>query len=144
MAIANPVEVYAASSPQEAQLLKDLLSESGINAEITEDVTPEGEWMGVSSAPNHSSRMWVDGDMAEMASVILSDYEKQRENKRAARDESAGQFADSRCEECGGTSPFPAAQHGTVQECPKCGASMDVGPVDDGDWWKDMSEEMSG
>ncbi|WP_020468281.1 putative signal transducing protein [Zavarzinella formosa] len=136
MAIANPVEVYAASSPQEAQLLKDLLSEAGINAEITEDVTPDGEWMGVSAAPYHSSRMWVDDEMAETAAEILREYEQQRDKKLEAREEAAVHLVEARCEECGQISTFSAALRGTVQECPKCGASMDVGPATDGDWWK--------
>lgn len=137
MAIANPVEVYAASSPQEALLLKELLSEAGINAEITEDVTPEGEWMGVSAAPYHSSRMWVDDDVAEQAAAILLNYEQKRDERQHALDAAAGQQVEARCEECGEMSMFDASKNGSVQGCPKCGAAMDVGPVADGDWWKE-------
>ena len=31
------------------------------------------------------------------------------------------------CEECGQTSSFPATQQGSLQDCPHCGASVDVG-----------------
>lgn len=45
------------------------------------------------------------------------------------------------CEECGKASSFPAAQRGTVQDCPHCGASVDVeADVFSGEW----SEEDEG
>jgi Zn-dependent protease len=48
------------------------------------------------------------------------------------------------CEKCGKSSLFPAAQRGTVQTCPICRASVDVGPIeDDGDWWKGEDGEPS-
>lgn len=48
------------------------------------------------------------------------------------------------CENCGNSSLFPAAQSGTVQTCPICRATVDVGPVEDeGDWWKGEDEGPS-
>jgi Zn-dependent protease len=51
-----------------------------------------------------------------------------------------GPTVEARCEECGAVSLFPAAERGTVQTCPTCGASMDVGPVE-GDWWQGVDEQ---
>ena len=134
MAIANPVEVYGASSTQEAQLMTELLGAAGIHAELTEDVTPEGEWMGATAPNGHLSRLWVDDDKAEEAAAVLSDYEARRDAELAARDVADAVPVEARCEECGQISEFPAGEWGSVQECPDCGATMDVGPVADGDW----------
>ncbi|HEY1376796.1 MAG TPA: hypothetical protein VGF55_08370, partial [Gemmataceae bacterium] len=40
---------------------------------------------------------------------------------------------EARCEECGQSSTFPAAEQGTIQTCPHCGAMLDV-PDPDDDW----------
>ena len=46
------------------------------------------------------------------------------------------------CEKCGTSSLFPAAQRGTVQTCPVCRASVDVGPMEDEEeWWKGDAED---
>lgn len=38
------------------------------------------------------------------------------------------------CEECGERTSFPAAQRGSVQECPHCGTFLDVGEEPGGDF----------
>src|SRR5262245_37458133 len=54
------------------------------------------------------------------------------------------EMVQARCERCGTTSLFPAAERGTVQSCPRCRASIDVGPVEEGDWWKGEDEKEGG
>lgn len=141
MAIANPVEVYGASTTQEAQLIKELLGEAAVHAEITEDVSADGEWMGATPPGTHLSRLWVDDDKAEEAAALIAEYETRRDAELAARDVADAETVEARCEECGKISGFPAGAWGSVQACPDCGAAMDVGPVAEGDWWKGDGEE---
>ncbi len=142
MPIANPVAVYNASTNQEAMLLKHLLIEAGIEADITQDLSLAGLWMGGSATNIHTPKVWVDRTQAEAAAVHLRDYEQKRLDRSefAAKEGAAGPPVEGRCEECGATSLFPAVQQGSVQTCPKCGKSMDVGPMEDGDWWEDDGE----
>jgi hypothetical protein len=45
------------------------------------------------------------------------------------------------CEECGCRASFPAQERGTVQECPKCGAYVDVGGEDVPEDWKGANDD---
>ncbi|WP_020468282.1 DUF2007 domain-containing protein [Zavarzinella formosa] len=137
MPLANPVVVYSASTNQEAILLKHLLIEAGIESDITQDLSLAGLWMGGTANNIHTPKVWVDRPQAEAATAILADYEKKRfERSELGKDIPADAApVEGHCEECGATSLFPAIQKGSVQKCPKCEASMDVGPVEEGDWW---------
>jgi hypothetical protein len=45
------------------------------------------------------------------------------------------------CDECDQKSLFPANQRGTIQDCPACGAFVDVGEVDEQDpYWLEADE----
>jgi Zn-dependent protease len=62
---------------------------------------------------------------------------EQTNRTRQAADTSDVETVIATCEECGKASVFPARERGTVQACPKCRKSMDVGRDDDRDeWWK--------
>jgi hypothetical protein len=77
MALQNPVAVYNASSNVEAQLLRSLLAESGIEAFAIDDVSQVGTWVfgllpestsrrsgsteTMSSAPGALSRVMTSG-----------------------------------------------------------------------------------
>ena len=78
MSLANPTAVYAASTNQEAMLLKHLLIEAGIEADITEDLSMAGLWMGGTAPQIHNPKVWVDRTQAEAAAGILTDYEQKR------------------------------------------------------------------
>jgi hypothetical protein len=45
------------------------------------------------------------------------------------------------CEECGCRASFPAQERGTVQECPKCGAYLDVGDAELPEGWKGANDD---
>jgi hypothetical protein len=143
MPIADPVAVYAAETNQEALLLRHLLQEAGIEAGVTEDLSLAGLWM-LGTAPNiHRPKVWVDRSREADAAAILKDYEQKRfERSGYAPTPAAGEGVTARCEQCGKTSEYPAAQRGTVQACLHCRASLDVDPpADDDEWWMAGADE---
>jgi Zn finger protein HypA/HybF involved in hydrogenase expression len=143
MPLQNPVAIYAANTNQEALLLQTLLNNAGIEANVTEDLSLVGTWFG-GTAPNiHRPKVWVDQSQEEAASAMLRDFEQKRlERSEYAKDLPANtEPVEATCEECGTTSEFPGAQRGSVQACPKCGSSMDVGAEDEEEWWKVEGEE---
>jgi hypothetical protein len=144
MAIDNPVAVYAAETNQEALFIRHLLTEAGIEAGVTEDLSLAGLWV-LGTMPNiHTPKVWVDRTREADAADLLRQYEERRfeRSKHGAAIPTDAEPIDVRCENCGETSQFPAVQRGSVQSCPKCWASVDVGPdEDDDEWWKVGGEE---
>jgi ribosomal protein S27E len=66
----------------------------------------------------------------------LQQYEQQVAERRQpgqAEDSSEGAAIEVQCEDCRQKSSFPSSQKGTVQDCPHCGAYVDVGPSDNAD-----------
>jgi hypothetical protein len=144
MAIANPVAVYAAETNQDALFIRHLLEEAGIEAGVTEDLSLAGFWV-LGTMPNiHRPKVWVDKSREADASALLRDYEQRRFDRSKYGDSipTDAEPIEAKCERCGTVSRFPAVQRGSVQSCPNCRASMDVGPEEDGDeWWKAGAEE---
>src|SRR5262249_49187753 len=88
--------------------------------------------------------VWVhDEALAPEAVKRLEDFQRQRA-EQAAEAARSGPI-EVVCEECGAAATFPAVQTGTVQECPECGAFLDVGAEDGhaGDWGVSEDEEAS-
>jgi hypothetical protein len=142
MPLHNPVAVYNAGNNFEAQLICRFLNDAGIEAYPTEDVSQVGVCMFGLMSEIHKPQVWVDRADAERAKPILEDYED-RQIQRQHTDSEIGDVMDEMvgvtCEECGEPSEFPAAQRGTVQECPCCGAYMDVEDArgTEDEWWRD-------
>ena len=136
MHIRNPVAVYIAESNHEAHLVCTHLEQSGIEAHVTSDDSLVGiGWFG--PLPSiHKPQIWVDQSDLESAREQLQIYEGMQEVRRR-RDEVkqlGAKPVEAVCEDCGTASLYPAPQRGTIQECPKCGAYVDVGePNFDGD-----------
>lgn len=94
----------------------------------------------------HRPQVWVSTRDVDRAQRVLQDYER----RVAERNHPSGQNeSDSRpaievlCDECNAKLFFPSAQRGTVQDCPRCGAYVDVGQIDEGDpfWLEDDEPE---
>jgi Putative prokaryotic signal transducing protein len=147
MAIANPVAVYAAATNQEALLIRHLLTEAGIEAGVTEDLSLSGIWVLGTMPSIHNPKVWVDRTREADAAELLRQYEERRfeRSKHGASIPADAAPIEVRCENCGETSQFPAVQRGSVQSCPKCWANVDVG-ADEGDdeWWKVGGDEETG
>jgi rubrerythrin len=125
MALVDPVKVYVAASNVEAQMTCRLLQEAGIEAFANEDSSPAGVWMGGTIPGVFDAGVYVSRADAERAVEVI----RAREQREAERSRAQGAEVEATCEECGKTATFPAAQYGTVQDCPHCGAWLDVGEV---------------
>ncbi len=137
MALRDPVALYNAASNVEAHLVRHALLDSGVDAHVTEDVSQVGAWMGGLIPEIHKPQVWVDRADLERAKPILEGFERRAAELRGAG--AGGNAAEAPveavCEECGGRSTFPAAQRGSVQQCPHCLANLDVGDADSSDEW---------
>jgi hypothetical protein len=129
MALHDPVAVYNAESNVEAYLLCDLLNDAGIEACTTQDVLPVGVSVYGLNYEINKPQVWTERADIERAKPILEEYERQQSQQRrdeAEKSKHGSPTLVATCEECGQSSVFPTAENGTVQECPHCGAYMDV------------------
>lgn len=135
MELVDPVKIYAADSNLQAQLICRFLQAQGLDAFAGEDVSPAGVWIGGTLPGVFDAGVYVSRADAERAYEVIRGWEQQEAERFAA---TSADIAAT-CEECGATSTFPAAQKGTVQSCPHCSATMDVGDIEqfDDDWSAD-------
>jgi Putative prokaryotic signal transducing protein len=143
MPLHDPVAVYTARTNTEAQIVRHLLIQSGVEAYAVEDLSVVGLWMGGTIPGIHNPKIWVDRADVERAVPILREYEQRTAERRLAEPASApgGSGVEAICDECGARSVFDAEQRGTVQECPHCNAYMDVGADEPAGEWQDVSDE---
>ncbi len=134
MALQDPVAVYNAASNVEAHLVKTMLNEAGVEAFATEDLSLVGYWMFGTLPEIHKPQVWISSADCDRAKPLLQDYERHAAERRLAAEQTRqhlGPEIEVLCEDCNRTSMFPSSQHGTIQDCPLCGAYVDVGDVDD-------------
>jgi hypothetical protein len=129
MALRDPFAAYNAGSNVEAHIVCGLLQDAGIEALVIEDVSQVGVWAGGTVAELHKPQVWIERADIDRARPVLTDYERRSAERRAAErgEREAGPPVEVVCEECGKRCEFPAAQKGTVQNCPHCRAYVDVG-----------------
>jgi rubrerythrin len=137
VALDDPVKIYAAASNVQAQLVCRLLEKAGIEAFADEDLSPAGLWLGGTIPGMFDAGVYVSREDAEQAVGVIRKWEQVEAARAAPSDEEV----EATCEECGQTSSFPVAQDGTVQDCPHCGAYMDVGEEDLPDDWEEEGED---
>jgi hypothetical protein len=130
VALSDPVAVYNARTNADAHLVCGLLEQNGIEAHVTTDESLAGVWMFGLLPEIHKPQVWIDRSAIDEAKPLLMKYE-QRQRLQATPAEGSAQREGDRieavCEDCGKTSFFGGSKHGTVQDCPHCGAFMDVG-----------------
>jgi len=138
MPLNKPVSVWVTDTNAEAQMLRNVLAEAGIEAYVTEDLSLTG--MAGASSSNDLPQVWVDSTVAEQAVALLTEIDRRlRERSSDGIGVSTDQSPpEGTCERCGKASTFAPEYRGTVQECPHCGAFMDVGDLT-GEW--DVGEE---
>jgi hypothetical protein len=125
VALRDPVAVYNAATNMEAQFLCNLLCEAGVDAFLTEDISQVGTWVGGLVPEIHKPQVWVEREDVGRAVPLVEDYERRAARRRSP--DGAGAPVRAVCEECGEESSFPGNQRGSTQDCPHCGAFMDVG-----------------
>lgn len=125
MALQHPVAVFSATLNLEADALRDLLKEAGIEAYAIDTLSPFGE---VPPPGMQDAKVWVNEADADRARALITEYEEREAKARAEESSLAdGPQVEVRCDDCGQTSRFPITQLGSVQRCPICRAYLDVG-----------------
>jgi hypothetical protein len=143
MGLRDPIPAYNASNNAEAQLLAVMLNDAGVAAFAIDDVSQVGYWMFGVLPEIHKPQVWIERDSIDRAKPILEEYERQlAERREKERNAASDEPIDVICEECGEHSQFPGSQNGTTQNCPHCGAYVDVGqPVEIEGWNESPSED---
>jgi hypothetical protein len=144
MALRDPIAAYNAANNLEAHFVCALLIDAGIEASVTEDVTPVGGWVGGLVPEIHKPQVWIDRSDIGRAGPVLHAYELQSAARRGAQSAKTGtaeSMIEVACDECGKRSTFVLAQKGSVQNCPHCHAYVDVGDDGDPDGWNEPADE---
>jgi hypothetical protein len=129
MSLREPVVIYTAASNVEAQLVRNALIKSGLQAFVTEDVSQVGTWMLGLMSQIHKPQVWVDRADVQRVRPVLEEFERRATELRdpeAAEGTRGGPPIKVMCETCGEYSIFPGVQRGSVQQCQFCGAYVDV------------------
>jgi hypothetical protein len=140
MALHDPVAIYTAASNLEASLVRDGLIEAEIEAFVVEDVSQAGVWMGGLVPGIHKPQVWVDRADVARAKPVLLTFEQRAAERRdgSAASAAAASPIEVVCEECRSPASFPASMRGSVQECPECGAYIDVETDEPSEPWTDQ------
>lgn len=133
MNLQDPIAIYVAATNLEAHQVCGLLGSYGIAAHAMEDSSRGGFWSFGLFPQIHRPKVWVSRSDESRADAVIQEFERERRARQA--DAAGSTEITAACEECGAESLFPAAQAGTVQDCPRCGAFMDVGSVAEFDDW---------
>jgi len=128
MELKQPCKVYTAENNMEAIMIVEMLKTQGLTAFVEEDQSILSLWALGTLTQFHQPNVWVEEAAAPQAAAFIREYEERRW-ERAHPDPGTSQI-EALCEECGGVSTFPDSLNGTVQDCPHCGAYVDVGRVD--------------
>lgn len=115
------VTVAAFTLSAEAEACKLLLEQKGIRVFLADDNLVRTNWF-LSNAIG-GAKLQVAAPDAERAAKILEDYEASQKKPPAKTGKENVTFA---CQECGDRITFPADRCGHVENCPSCGAYVDV------------------
>jgi hypothetical protein len=133
MELRDPVVVYDAATNVEAQVVKMALNDAGIDAFAMEDLSTAGLWMFGILPEIHKPQVWVSATDLDLGQAVLKAYESRVAQREKKNDSATGPAIEVLCEECQQKSFFSWTQQGKVEECPHCGAYVDVEAIDGGD-----------
>jgi membrane protease YdiL (CAAX protease family) len=119
--VENLVAVATFTLPAEAETSKLLLEQEGIRVFLADDNLVRTNWFLANAVGG--AKLQVAASDAERAAKILEDYEASKKQPRAKTGNESVTFA---CQECGDRITFPADRCGHVENCPSCGAYVDV------------------
>jgi Putative prokaryotic signal transducing protein len=139
MVLRDPFAAYNAANNIEAHLVCNALREAGLDATVIEDVSAVGTWMFGLIPEVHKPQVWIERADVDRAKPVLDEFERQAaERRRVVADAPEIEVV---CEECGERSLFPGNQYGSVQNCPRCSAFVDVGDDLPFDAWDVSGDE---
>lgn len=130
MTLEDPITAYNAESNMDALWAQQYLENEGIEAHVIEDHSMVGHWMFGNLPEIHKPQVWVSRQDAEEAGRLLAIYEQRKIDRDAGQAAKEVEPLEVVCEECERSSTFAGSLNGTVQDCPHCGAYVDVGEFD--------------
>ena len=128
MELKEPVVVYTAPTNLEAHVVVSMLTANDVPAYAIEDQSGASLWMFGTITQFHKPKVYVDKSNMEVALQLVRQFEDLQQKRR--KPGTGAEQVAVRCEECGASTMFPASQSGTVQDCPKCYAYVDVGEIE--------------
>jgi hypothetical protein len=143
MPLRDPVAIYTAANNVEAHLICEALHNAGIDAHPVEDVSQVGTWMFGLVSQIHKPQVWIERADVETAKPILEEYERRAKATRDANNAKRGS-SDTIvvvCEDCGKGWRYPIEQEGSVQNCPFCGAYVDVEEASPDEDWGESEDD---
>jgi len=133
----EPTSVYTAETNVELHLVVEMLRANNIESMAIEDQSGASLWAFGTISQFHKPKVWVDKPDEVAAIKLIAEFESRKLKRNSASDEP--DELQATCEECDQETSFPAALNGTTQDCPKCGAYMDVGELD---WDQDFGTPL--
>ncbi len=115
----EPVCIRKAHSLEEASIVVAWLAEQGVDAQIADPDNPGVMAFGITD-PDGIEVFVKDQATAERAEALLKEHDS-----RKAPESTNGEI-EMTCNGCGKTLHFSTDLAGTTQECPECGAYLDV------------------
>jgi len=126
--------VYVSDTIGVAEVVAGWLNDHKIAAEVMDTATLGGFDGKTSITPWVAStrgiEVWVPDDDADRARELLAAKTEEFQLKANQRTNRTG-TVEAVCEECGRSASFPASAAGTVEDCPGCGAYLDVPDPDE-------------
>jgi len=139
MSTHDPSCVFVTGDRTAAQLIVQWLQEQEINAEVQTHL-PESDGVGLTPMSDADMRgrqeiHITELDRAEEIRELILQNQEELIERAQAIETAPQQDVLVTCETCGNTAVFAAEYQGTVQDCPHCGAYLDVpGGADEFDW----------
>lgn len=130
MSLSEPIAAYNAQTNLEAHLVQQFLESQGIEAWVTEDNSLVGQWAFGVLPEIHKPQVWVNRCAAERVAELLTEFEQRKRERNAVEGKRESASIEVQCEACGRTSSFASHLNGSTQDCPNCGAFVDVGDID--------------
>ncbi len=130
MPLSDPIAAYNAQSNTDAHLVQQFLESQGIESSVTEDNSLVGQWTFGLLPEIHKPQVWISRADAERVAELLTMFEVRRRERNVAELPEGAASIEVCCEDCGRTATFAENLKGSVQDCPHCGAFVDVGEVD--------------
>jgi len=118
--------IHRTSTREEADIVIAWLEDRGVQAVVTDRGNPGVSAFGATDLEGIAICV-SDTETAGRAKELLEEHVRQR--AAAVPDASTGPI-EVKCTECGETVEFPAESRGSVQDCPRCGAHLDVASED--------------
>ena len=143
MELHDPVAIYTAASDLEAYEIVELLQGAEIPAQVIEDMN----LLDGLNPPVHAAKVWVASADLERATVVTRGYEARVLQRDLAHHEPVdlqSEWIDARCDKCGTVTRYAPIQKGTVENCPKCYAFIDIGSDVEFDDWNVIEVENDG